>query len=441
MNARMIVAGIFLLAGTGCVSQPPTIAHANIGYAVTGVAAAIDAAINSREQVGLQRALLMAANHVSLAAASPDASVNLQQSAPVFTRNVIRVVERCELIALLGKDLAASTSVAEAGVLQAAINKLAAANLDGDDADGDGKSGGTPAEYGVIQLRAELDALVARENPPYRTADQRNPSKVVPAQGNLSEPQLIEAVNRAAAAARAERNLLRCTQLSDIAACDETVAGRPDDPQILVARGDALLKANRPVEAAAAFRRAVEIKLASDALPARIAAAEQLRAKLATDCTTGSGAVAVQACDAALVRGGADEFTIQRRKGRLLQNMGESSRALDAYIAADTVKPADRAVAVAIVALTERGKRRDAIALEARGSAFLTLKRFSEAAAVLRQAKALSPELPDVNKKLAAAERLARTQPRRAEPPAAETAAAEPPARVYSNEAPTSQSR
>lgn len=441
MNARMIVAGIYLMAGTGCVSHPPTIAHAHIGHAVAGVAAAIDAAANSQEQCSLQPAFLMAANHASLAAASPDASDNLQQSAPVFARNVIRVVERCELIALLGKDLAASGSEAEAGVLTAEINKLAAANLDGEDADGDGKPGGTPAEYGVIQLRAELDALVARENPPYRTVDPRNLSKVVPVQGNVSEQHLIEEVNRAAVAARAERNLLRCAQLSDVAACDEAVEGRPNDAQILVARGDALLKANRPVEAAAAFRRAVEIKLASDALPARIAAAEELRAKLALDCTTGSGAVAVQACDAALVRGGADEFTIQRRKGRLLQGMGESSRALDAYMAAETVKPGDRSGAVAIVALTERGKRRDAIALEARGSALLTLKRPGEAAAALRQAKALSPELPDVNKKLAAAERLARTQRQRAEAPAVEAAAAEPPARVYSNEAPTSQSR
>ena len=441
MNLRMIVAGVFLMAGTGCVSHPPTIAHAHIGHAVTGVAAAINSATNCQEQSGLQHAVLMAANHVSLAAASPDASVNLRQSAPVFARNVMRVVERCELIALLGQDLAASTSVAEAGVLTAEINKLAAANLDGEDADGDGKPGAVPAEYGVIQLRAELDALVARENPPYRTVDPRNLSKVVPVQGNVSEQHLIEEVKRASAAARAERNLLRCAQLSDLAACDEAVEGRPNDPQILVARGDALLKAGRPVEAAAAFHRAVEIKLASDALPARIAAAEQQRAKLAAVCTTGSGAAAVQACDAALVKGGADEFTIQRRKGGLLQRMGESSRALDAYMAAETVKPGDRAVAVAIVALTERGKRRDAIALEARGSAFLTLKRFSDAATVLRQAKALSPDLPDVNKKLAAAERLARTQPQRAERPAVETAVAEPPARVYSNEAPTSQSR
>ena len=211
MNVRMIVAGIFLVAGTGCVSHPPTIAHVHVGHAVTGVhvtpgqkgyfqqaeeraraaaekaratsasqdlaeikgfAAAIIAATESKEQFGLKHALVMAANHITFAATSPDASVNLQQSAPVFARNITRVVERCELIALLGKDVEASASVPEATVLAAEIYKLAAANLDGEDSDGDGKPGSTPAEYGVAQLRVELDALVARENPPYRTVDQ-----------------------------------------------------------------------------------------------------------------------------------------------------------------------------------------------------------------------------------------------------------------------------
>jgi hypothetical protein len=114
----------------------------------------------------------MSANHISFAATSPDASLNLQQAAPVFAKDIAHVVERCELIALLGRDVAASASVDEAAVLAAEIQKLTDANLSGVDADGDGKAGGTPAEFGVVQLRAVLDAMVARENPPYRTVDQ-----------------------------------------------------------------------------------------------------------------------------------------------------------------------------------------------------------------------------------------------------------------------------
>ena len=211
MMARALPAVILLAAGAGCVSRPPTIAHVHIGHAVTGVhvtpgqkgyfqqaeerareaaqkaraasasqdlaeikgsVASIITATESKEQFGLKHALVMSANHISFAATSPDASLNLQQSAPIFATNIARIVERCELIGLLGKDVAASPSVSEASVLAGEIRKLADANLDGEDADGDGKAGTTPAEYGVTQLRAQLDDIVARENPPYRTVDQ-----------------------------------------------------------------------------------------------------------------------------------------------------------------------------------------------------------------------------------------------------------------------------
>jgi tetratricopeptide (TPR) repeat protein len=268
------------------------------------------------------------------------------------------------------------------------------------------------------------------------------------ARSNVSEQQYIEGLGRAEEAAKAQRNLLRCTQLSDLAACDEALKLRPNDAQILAAQGDALMKAGRPVEAAAAYRRAAGIDPANRTLAARISAADEQRARLATECNTGTGAAAVQACDAALVRGAADEFAIQRRKGLLLQSMGESSRALDAYIAAESLKSGDRSVALAIVSLTDDGRRHDAMALAARGSALFTLGRGSEAAAALRQARTLAPGLPNISRKLAAAESLAQKQPRPAAPQAATVAstaakpaaAAPPPARRYSNDAPATQS-
>jgi hypothetical protein len=211
MKPQALAATLLLAAAAGCVSRPPTIAHVHIGHAVTGVhvtpgqkgyfqqaeerareaadkartaaasrdlevikggVASIIAATESKELFGLKHALVMSANHISFAATSPDASLNLQQAAPVFAKDIAHVVERCELIALLGRDVAASASVDEAAVLAAEIQKLTDANLSGLDADGDGKAGTTPAEFGVVQLRAALDAMVARENPPYRTVDQ-----------------------------------------------------------------------------------------------------------------------------------------------------------------------------------------------------------------------------------------------------------------------------
>jgi len=209
VRAASLAIAPFLLAG--CVSRPPSIAHVHLGHALTGVhvtpgkqgyllvaekqaedivtlakqaktspdlaqiktaVAAAEKATNSEDEFGLKHSLIMASNHISFAATSPDASPNVQQSAPVFARDTVRVVERCELIGLLGKDVAASSSVDEAQLLAGEIELLARANLDGEDANKDGAVGTVPAEFGMKQLRAELDGIIARESPPYRTVDQ-----------------------------------------------------------------------------------------------------------------------------------------------------------------------------------------------------------------------------------------------------------------------------
>ena len=209
VRASSLVLAPLLLAG--CVSRPPSIAHVHLGHALTGVhvtpgkqgyllvaekqaedivtlakkaktspdlaqiksaVAAAEKATNSEDEFGLKHSLIMASNHISFAATSPDASPNVQQSAPVFARDTVRVVERCELIGLLGKDVAASSSVDEAQLLAGEIESLAQANLDGEDANKDGVVGALPAEFGMKQLRAELDGIIARESPPYRTVDQ-----------------------------------------------------------------------------------------------------------------------------------------------------------------------------------------------------------------------------------------------------------------------------
>ncbi len=202
---------LFTVAAGGCVSRPPSIAHVHLGHALTGVhvtpnkqgyllvaekqaeeilalaqkatqtselsklkaeVAAAVKATNSENEFGLKHSLVMAANHISFAATSPDASLNVQQSAPEFARDTVRVVERCELIGLLGKDIDASSSVDEARLLAGEIASLAKANLDGEDADNDGAIGAKPPEFGMKQLRAQLDDLIARESPAYRPVDQ-----------------------------------------------------------------------------------------------------------------------------------------------------------------------------------------------------------------------------------------------------------------------------
>jgi hypothetical protein len=111
-----------------------------------------------------------------------------------------------------------------------------------------------------------------------------------------------------------------------------------------------------------------------------------------------------------LVKGAPNEFETTVRVALLQQSTNQASQALDSYIAADSLRHGDKGVALAILALLQTTQRKDAIALAARGSSLVTLGRAHEALAPLRQAKALQPELPDIDQQIRTAEALARTE-------------------------------
>jgi hypothetical protein len=210
-----------LLCLGGCASQPPTIAHTHIGHAMTGwadtpgqkglfvtaenaaqtalqaatraagqgndlaaIKADIGAAIRATDpgtregsdgktviQYGVKNALVGAENHIAFAAASRDASENVRNSSEIFKEHAQVVIDRCDLLLALGDEIIASSSPEEAGLLAGELLKLADANINGDDTDGDGVRGSAPEEYGLRQLRTELQAMLDREDPPYRTVD------------------------------------------------------------------------------------------------------------------------------------------------------------------------------------------------------------------------------------------------------------------------------
>jgi hypothetical protein len=201
---------VVMAAGSACVTRAPTIAHVHIGHAITGVhvtpghkgyiliaeeradetladaraaAAAADLAqlksqvalaVNANDNLdnfGVKQSLVMAANHISFAATSADASANVIRFAQDFKNDIAAVIGRCDYIDLLAKDVAASSSTKEAALLVQEIVKAAAANVEGDDSGGRGVKGSIPADFGMRQLRAELQAMIAREDPPYRTVD------------------------------------------------------------------------------------------------------------------------------------------------------------------------------------------------------------------------------------------------------------------------------
>ena len=269
-------------------------------------------------------------------------------------------------------------------------------------------------------------------------------SQLREARSMLREQDYFEGLNRAEESARLSHSLLRCNKLGDIQACDAALAQKPDDPAIMIAKADALAQAKRPAEAIVTYRAARELAPEDATVEGKITAAESQRRNFLETCESGTGEPALQACQAVLMRGGPDEFPILKRKGILLQSSNQPSPALDAYVAANLIEHGDRSVALAILALSDGTGRKDAVTLAARGSALLTLDRASEAVAVLKQALALSPGLPEAKAQLADAERLAQVEARRkasaAAAPATPVLAAAPPARRYSNSAPVTRS-
>jgi cytochrome c-type biogenesis protein CcmH/NrfG len=96
----------------------------------------------------------------------------------------------------------------------------------------------------------------------------------------VTEQTYIEGLTQAAEGAKLQRNQLRCTRLADVTACDDALRSKPDDEQLLLAKGDALMQGNRLADAAAAYRHAAQLKPGDDAAKTKLAAAEALQASI-----------------------------------------------------------------------------------------------------------------------------------------------------------------
>ena len=205
----LLVVLLPFIAMSGCAHQEPTIAHVHVGHALTGavdtpdkvgyfsiaekradealshsesagkqhniesIKADIGRAVhasNSKEDYGVKQAIQASADHIAFAASSADASENIRISSRSYLQHIKPVLERCELITVLGADIAASSSKEEVIALTTEITKLAHANVDGDDSDS--LHGAGTDNYGIKQLREELNAIIDHEDPAYETVDQ-----------------------------------------------------------------------------------------------------------------------------------------------------------------------------------------------------------------------------------------------------------------------------
>jgi tetratricopeptide (TPR) repeat protein len=238
-------------------------------------------------------------------------------------------------------------------------------------------------------------------------------SRLRAARSMLNEEHFFEGLGNAQEAAKLQHSTLRCTKLSDVSACDDALHMKPDDPQLVIAKGDALAHAGHPADAILVYLRAGSLLPGDEGLKSKLAAAESQRETLVSQCVGNADAAAADACQGALLRGSQDEFTLLKRKGMLLQSFDKPEQALDAFIGANVLEQDDKSVALAIVALTDSTGRRDAMALAARGSSLLTLGRATEGLQALRQAETLAPALPKIRNQVAQAEQAAREEAKR----------------------------
>lgn len=291
----------------------------------------------------------------------------------------------------------------------------------------------------------EAAVHVLEEGQPLHPGNSSLQTKLRTTRSLVSEQGYFAGLEQAEVAARVSRNLLRCSRLGELAACDEALKLKPDDVEILIAKGDALLKAARPGDAEQTYKRARQLAPDNAKAAAQLAVAHTQRSAALASCQTGSDDAALAACQAALLRGADDEFAVHTRLGQIYQQRNQPAPALTSYIAANALKRGDRNVALGIAALTESGTQRDAVTWAARGAALLTLNRGSEALAALRQAQTLAPGMPELRAQLSQAETLAKSEKSRAAtatPLVADAATAAPvaPSRRYSNLAEASRS-
>jgi len=76
------------------------------------------------------------------------------------------------------------------------------------------------------------------------------------------------------ASASLKRDYASCSTQSNLEACYDAIRWNPSDPALLMATGDALVRAGRPADAIRTYRRAAQLAPNTHGLAAKISSAE-----------------------------------------------------------------------------------------------------------------------------------------------------------------------
>ena len=122
---------------------------------------------------GFIKAISAARDHILFAADSNDASENIKNSAERWSENVDVIIQRSRLVVALSNDILVLDSYEDIIALTEELKLLTEYNLYGYDSDNDGVIGNIMADYGLKQLKEEIHAMIAKEDPPYQTVDKK----------------------------------------------------------------------------------------------------------------------------------------------------------------------------------------------------------------------------------------------------------------------------
>jgi tetratricopeptide (TPR) repeat protein len=163
----------------------------------------------------------------------------------------------------------------------------------------------------------------------------------------VTEQTYIEGLTQAAEGAKFQRNQLRCTRLADITACDDALKFKPDDAQLLIAKGDALMQATRAGDAVAAYRHASQLRPGDELVKSKLTAAETLQATTAAAGTVAPPTAVAQA-PVASTSAGANSPSGANASGGANGTTGASTAGTNTSTAANTAtrpKASQRAAA------------------------------------------------------------------------------------------------
>jgi cytochrome c-type biogenesis protein CcmH/NrfG len=184
-----------------------------------------------------------------------------------------------------------------------------------------------------------LDALEATQRAFPRNSELSG--KLRDVRSLVTEQTYIEGLTQAAEGAKLQRNQLRCTRLADVTACDDALKSKPDDEQLLLAKGDALMQGNRPADALAAYRHASQLKPADEAVKTKLAAAEALQASTAATTASAAQLAAANAAaaNAAAVPKAPKRLPATATVANASPTRARPASAKDSAVGTDTVAP------------------------------------------------------------------------------------------------------